>query len=76
MMGFLLALGGFLLVLAVKVTEGIGSLQRLRGRVEVGFYVEVGSTNEPGRRTWTGIIDWPRIFFDFKVRFGVKLITV
>lgn len=75
-MALLLVLGRLLLVLVVKVAEGVGSLQRLGGGVEVGFNVWVGSTNEPGRRTRTGIINWPGMVLSLKVRLSVKLITV
>jgi hypothetical protein len=77
-MVLLLVLGRSLLVLIVKVAERIGNLQRLRGgRVEVGFQVEVGSTNEPGGRAWTWIVHWLGNLFDLlEIRFCVKLITV
>lgn len=77
LMVLLLVLGGSLLVLIMKVREGVGCFQRLRGRVEVGFHVEVNSTNEPGRRTWAGIIDRPGDFFGLlEIAFGVEVITV
>ena len=72
----LLGLGRLLLVLTVEVAERVGGLQRLRGGLERGFHGEISSTNEPGRRTRSGIVNRPGILFSLEICFRVKVVTV